>query len=364
MDLNDLTEMQRAESEKAESESTRIVKSILSPNPSLELYPEFKQKLKNKVYTNRLEWERVTLQLPFYDVIILPIFPIKTAERYEREYGISLEQTLTLIDSNKVVPLLTADYTAYADLKNSYMDRLLVRAPPTLGRMKYLDYVLMAENGLLPVQDVSDIFELEREKESVRASLHNRVKEKIEAQNPEKSRISWNNLARVGPLQGDNTICTYYVELCIRGYGEIAERMIALDPNPALLGLGGYSEILVTAPYLALDGEPSISSFYSNLVRSLDGADNTAALSRAFPIEIGEMLINRFSLVNTTKIGFEGTIAFCRKTEEARRALFEFDRAAASARASSELVDKKEILMELFDNANQEYKIWPRKRSG
>jgi hypothetical protein len=93
----------------------------------LDLYPEFREKFQNRIYNNQLPYKPVTIQLPFYDTVILQICPWNTPELYEKMCGISLEQTIDLIDRNRAVPLLVKDYTEYAKLSNNYMDKLLER---------------------------------------------------------------------------------------------------------------------------------------------------------------------------------------------------------------------------------------------
>jgi hypothetical protein len=362
MNLKDLTQLDEEQQELAQSTALKATKGGFS---ELDLYPEFKSRLYKKAYTNRLKNHPLTLQLPFYDTLIVPIYPVQTSACYEKLYGISFKQTLTLIDQGNIVPLLAKGYTAFTDLENDYMDELLEHAPATVNRLNQLDTILMAKNGLLEGGTIPNFNELQQVKERILAGLSKRA-EQIEAHHhPEEKHVGWVNPDpdNIGPVNGGWSIPRFYTEFCIRGYCDLAEQLIALDRIPSLISLAGYSEFLITAPYRALGGSPSVENVYLDMARMATAAITQDDLVRAFPVEIGELLIDRFNLVNTTDIDLDGAIYVWNKTKEARRALVELDRAIARGANLSEVINKKEAITEFFNNVNQECDSLVKKKS-
>lgn len=376
MNIRDLQELKKEEDTKTECETLKIINRILDGKitsfSKLDLYPEFRKEFKNKVYTNQLPYKPVTIQLPFYDTVILQICPWNTPEYYEKMYGISLEQTIELIDRNRAVPLLVKDYTKYANLSNNYMDKLLERSPPTLNRMRYLDCIATAENKLLSFEDVSDISELEQKRKEVYAKLQKYVSDKY----PEQAATAvayWHSATAtatghfpgeaIGQFEGDISSPEYYAMLSNFGYSDLAERLIALPRIAAMFGLYGYSEILLNAPYLALDGATSIDDFYLRAAKfpqsGFDITDNDVV--QAFNVDIGQLLIERFNLINTSNIGYDRIIKLNNTTKEARRALFELDHAVAAAKPP-DLLDKTQTAVEVFKNVNEEYEEMIKKK--
>jgi hypothetical protein len=362
LNLKDLRRLGEEEQEIAQSAALKAIRESFS---ELDLYPEFKNKLSGKIYTNRLKDHPLTLQLPFYDTIILPIYPVPTSSCYEKLYGVSFKQTMTLISQGNVTPLLAKDYTAFTALENDYMDELLENAPPTVNRLTYLDALLMAKNALLEGQTISNFRELEQARERVIIDLSKRA-EQIEAQHHlGEASVHYQNPDpdNIGPVKGDWSIPRFYIEFCIRGYSDLAEELIALDRVPSMISLAGYSEFLITAPYRALGGLPSVENVYLSMARMAPSNITRDDLIRAFPVEIGELLINRFKLVDTTDLSLKGAIHVWSKTREARRALVELDRAITQGANLTEIISKGEALTEFFNNVNQECEDMVRKKS-
>jgi hypothetical protein len=364
MILNALHEYQKKETEKVEVESAHILRRIYD-GKSLdfsveELYPELKDTLKGKVHTNLLAYKPVSLQLPFYDAVILPVEPIRTAEEYKREYGISLNETMDLADQHILVPILEKNYSEYSSIKNDYMDPLLEIEPPTFARLEYIDPIVVASMGLASSEELLDISQLKLRTEQILTELGEKGEIRAKKNRPPNIKGTGRfDPSAKGLLYGSVPLARYYAELCLRGYDKIADQLIDFGGQFDILYLASLANILINAPYLAIGGEGSAPTFDHNVVKMAKpiAAINKHAIGRPFPEDIGKLLIREFRLVNIEDTGFDELMDVRDTTKEARKALFELDNAVDKARTAAhatEVSDRSHVLRDVWMSANIE----------
>jgi hypothetical protein len=348
----------------------------------LDLYPELRPKLKNKEHTNWVstsssEFCPVTVQLPFFEKVVLPIPAAPTPEEYEKTHGISVEQTVDLTRKGRIVPLLWFNYTDYAGLKDNYLDPILNKNPPTLSRMDWLDAIITAGNSVQP-SDISSmtpgdllgiVDEAQATQRELFTSIHKRVEPIVDRTYPQ-----WN-------LRDSckNIISGSYANLFFRGHPNLADTLLGLvetDPLNAMQALMVYSNFFVLFPQVALDGLISYNKndlvYAKNSVANIDNAraseinayvrDNIQRFDpRFFPVELGRVLTKEFHLVSVRDLGFDRIIEICDRTKEPRTALFEIDNAIAAG-TLADLRSEEENLGDSFAIINEECNSMIRKK--
>jgi hypothetical protein len=372
MNLQALKAYQKREVERVEVESAHILRRIYdgkSSEFSIEaLYPELKDTLKGKVHTNLLAYKPVSLQLPFYEAVILPVEPISTAERFKQQYGISVQETIELADQGILVPILEKNYAEYSGMKNEYMDPLLETEPPTFARLEYIDPILVASKGLAPPDELLDISQLKVRTEHILTALGKKGETKAKKNRPPNIKGTGRfDPSAKGLLSGSVPLARYYAELCLRGYDKIADQLIDFGGQFDVLYLASLANIIINAPCLAIGGVGSAPTFDHDVVKMAKPVTviNNNAIGRPFPEDIGKLLIRKFRLIDIKDTSFDELMDVRDTTKEARKALFELDNAVAApptAGRATEVSDRSRVLRDVWTSANIELEDLIRRR--
>jgi hypothetical protein len=374
MRLKDLELKQANEDAKAEIAFRSVMRNILDNSQptfsALELFPELKQDLQGKEYTNLLPNQPISFQLPFYESVVMPIEPVATSEGYKKLYGISIEQTIDLAKNDMVIPILEKSFPEYQNTKNGYMDTLLQENPPTFERIKkYVDPLLVSCLQLLRPDESTDIQQLRVKTDEILTELgergltrHKRYRNTGMVHLQAKGLLEPQMTMQTGP-NGRQTrhygtgipFSKYYAEMCLHGFEDLAESLIAFMPDFAIIFLASFSNILINTPYMALGGIVSTDRDqfdYGAIKLAKRAGITTEAISQPFPIDVGRLLIEKFKLISFRYLGFEELLEVRDMTQEARAALIEFDRAVIAADIN-ELHNRKDILQETWKSANE-----------
>lgn len=301
----------------------------------LEFYGDLRSQLQGKVYTNTLSFGSLPLQLPFFDALVIPIDPIRTAESFTMAYQASVPQLLDLYRKGRVVFTLSGQYVDFAGL--DYLDDLLELGPPSPVTDGAWKIHLGTRYGL-------DI-------EGVRGNeLHGEFFKRLIALDTRSlirmEEMTSNLGSRIVTGGMTERLTKDCVDLAHFGYEDFAFEL--LDSPDPILSVMTYSRLLAGVPITALDGIQSISpgSFESRL--------NSVAFSEAkriFPADIGKLLITKHQLLRYQKIGLEESIQLSEHTKEARMALYQLDQAV---RSQKDVADRTEALQPVWNKTIRE----------
>lgn len=153
MNLQQLKKYESDEREKIHAISSQLLRGQKADYFRLDLYPEFKDKLKGKVYTNVLRGISVLTQLPFYDAIIMPVPRTPSEDEYRKSTGLSVDQTMQLVDKGKIIPIIFEMLTNYRDL--DYLDPILERRFPRCREVSFRS--LIAKTSKYPEAEIKEL---------------------------------------------------------------------------------------------------------------------------------------------------------------------------------------------------------------
>jgi hypothetical protein len=317
-------------------------------------YPEYHRQLEGKVYTNSLldrlaaaaTLDRfstlmsesflaaiqnivpggVLLQLPFYDSVICPIFPFRTAENFAVGYGFSYEDFLLMMDQGKVLPVLAYDPEDYINC--SYLLPMLSERRPPIFDIRFEAYSLALlcksikrgvdissalQNPNLPPTDVREL----------------------------RSRFSreFLSLSAEEMLQRSNRPC-----MSARGHSvEVLTTYGRADLVPKALELPNDLSSMLDADRLTLKRSLEVFTCVMTSYLSLDGIISVTDLIpgsesgriEIFPLDVAKALVTQLPLFDfSKKLNCQEVLTMSHETARARRALFELESAVRNCDTS------------------------------
>lgn len=343
MDKKRLKELEDGQMEKLDKLFDDIVYRIKNKNEKIEpldFYPEIKSQLTNKTYTNWLMRQKpILLQLPFYDSIIISLIPVKDEESFKKATGITISQTLELFKKEKVVPLLQFPPLDFEGL--DYMDPILELDLPVINlRQPAYDQILSVYiSGNDPYQ-IENWHRQGKEffKKATMGKLTKYPKSLIDL------------VSKKAQYEDDllNNIGYCYSRLHLMGYSDLAISLMSLkNPNAVARCIEIYEHILVGGEQMSLGGIVSWDSLDALAAKKL-GIDTV----KAFPIDVGKLLIKEFKLASVEDFGFEKTIQVTDQTSKARESLFNLDDAVAK-RQQDKVMERSLALKETWKETNE-----------
>lgn len=327
----------------------------------LEFYPEFQSTLRKKVYTNSL-FNDMLLQMPFFDAIICPIFPIENLQEFKLNYGISYENFVDLINKQKILPFLYEEPKNY--LHCDYMLPLLESKPPCHvirleGQNAALLYRAVRKETDISknLKELSDFFPKGTENLRKRFSQLSSAEDILKSY---KNPVPWTE---------------QIIELSITtGYAGLFSKILksTTNINKELLSIL-FLTYTYAIPALSLGGTTSIArrSFMYEVAPSLQKIiklklNREVKLSEilhgqlmmshcfdeVFPLDIARVLSERFPLYDFRDIGYKKVIELSHQTDKARKVLYELDSAVKNRQATRAL-DRASALNEIFQETNE-----------
>ena len=170
-----------------------------------------------------------------------------------------------------MIPILEEGFPKYQNLKNGYMDTLLDVNPPTFERIRrYVDSLLVSRLRLVRPDELTDMQELRAKTNEILIELG----EQGVVRHERYRGSGMVHLQAKGLLEPEMTLqmgangslerhydavpfSKYYAEMCLHGFEDLAESLIAFMPDLAVLFLACFSNILINTPYMAFDGTVS-----------------------------------------------------------------------------------------------------------
>lgn len=342
MEKAQLNELENGQMQKMDSIFDDLVFKVQN-NEKIEIidfYPEIKPLLKNKTYTNYLAHQRpIFLQLPFYDSTILELIPLKDETSFKKAIGITVSQTLELYKKGKVIPLLQYPPLDFEGL--DYLDPLLELDLPVCNiREPAFDQIVAVH---LRGEDSEQIGTWFHEGMELFRKISNNKMTNLPP--------SFTNLISKNAQFDTDLLVNIgysYAQLKIMGYHDLTKKIFSItDPHTLSVCLWTYNNVLVAGARRALGG-----------VISWDAIDAVAAKNlgmesvKAYPVDVGKLLIKEFKLASIEDFGFEKTIQLTNQTTKARRALFDLDSAVMNSQQDS-LIDRSNALERTWRETNE-----------
>lgn len=360
MDLQKLKTYESNEREKIGAVSSRILGKQEPCYSRLDLYPEFKDKLQGKVYTNALWGNSVLTQLPFFDVVIMPVPRSRTEDEYRKTTGLSVDQTIQLVDKGKIIPIIFETLINYRDL--DYLDPILERKFPRCREVSFQSLVTKA--GKYPDAKAKELRTvLERKDSELRAlvksggkgSGYDLVVETLPSATRYEFSVDVSRFTKKSKTERINGLFQVYQLLRGLAGDDMVTSLLELPPDVWFLTTGICAENLVYNPSVALDGIVSIErdKFLGHRVLNLFLREKNPLTGQVFPIEIGRWLIETCQLVDVRDLGFEEVIEISEQTAKAREALWKLDKAVKHEQAQRVLHSRKAI-QEVLEDTNRQ----------
>jgi len=360
MNLQKLRNYESDEREKIRAICSQLLRRQGAEYPRLDLYPEFKDKLKGKVYTNALWGISVLIQLPFYDTIIMPVPRTSTEDEYRKSTGLSIDDTMELIDEGKILPIIFETLTNYRGL--DYLDPILERRFPRCREVSFRSLITKISKypeakikGLRTTLEKKDS-KLERFlKSEKKGSKYGFKIETLPTGTNFEFSVDVSSFTKKNKSERINGLLQIYQLLRGLVGDSVVSSLLELPANLWFLVTAIYAENLIYHPSLALDGIVSIErdKFISHRVLNLFLREKTPASGRVFPIEIGKWLIEKCQLVDVRDLGFKKVIEMSKETAKARKALCELDKAVEN-RQSQKVLESKKAIQEVWKETNQQ----------
>ncbi|MBN4046075.1 hypothetical protein JYT57_00155 [Nitrosarchaeum koreense] len=342
MNSKQLNELENNELQKIDSLYDQIVEKLDHGNGInyVDLYPELESKLENQTFTNSLGHKTSVLtQLPYYDSVILPIFPLQNEKVYEKSVGITVEQTIELSKVGKIIPVLQIPPLDFVNL--DYLDPILELDLPVFNirfpAFQIIRAVHVLEYHPNQMQEWCDECTQKLEKFNTSENLEN-----------EKTRLSGMSDSIDFHNSLMNNLDFSYANLHLSGFGDLANDIVSLDNFQKIkTSLEVYDHFLTGNSHHALGG---MECWNPNDVLA---AKNLGLSSyREYPVDIGKFLVNNLKLVTLENHGFGEIIEITKQTDKARNALFQLDDAIEKLQ-QDKIIDRSNALSDLWKESNE-----------
>jgi hypothetical protein len=228
-------------------------------------------------FCDRLPSVPVWLMLPYYNQIIVWLEPYRSADTFERTYGLPPEALTDLCgtprEPGKIVPILNAPPQAFAGIP--HFERILALRPPTMWRDFFFQRALIGARGF---------------SEARREAL-----EIISRKLGSRTRYASLRGTSRGTVRDLAVSC--YCEVCSFGGQDLARRVVQDTSTPVQMVdlLFYYSLMLYDSLVSPLGGNYACTrEQLSNLVCEV-GSPTTSNLEQ-FPVEIGRNLIDELHM--------------------------------------------------------------------
>ncbi|MBI3639697.1 MAG: hypothetical protein HY223_05210 [Thaumarchaeota archaeon] len=338
----ELQELEDKEIEKLDKLIDKVVDNINSGKKltPLDFYPEIASFVKGKTYTNWLVMHRpILLQLPFYDVTLMPIFPLNDEKIFEKETGLTVQQTLELYKEGKILPLLQFPPLEFRGL--DYLDPILELNLPILNfRQPAYDHALSINVLGHDQYQISTWYEEGMEIfKIVTSDKLNKFPESLTSLLSKDAQTDSDFIRNIGYA---------YARLMLMGYSDLVSILLSLkNPMTIAQSLWIYEKVLTAKHHLSLGGVVSWDTLDALAAKNL-GIDS----AKAFPIDVGKLLIKEFELVSIRDFGFEKIIKITNSTAKPRKALFALDE-AVELHQEEKIIDRSLALRETWEETNE-----------
>lgn len=343
MDIKDLKEYEDIELEKSTNLFKKKLDSLLKDDKTispLDFFPEFSSELKKIAYTNWLGFsDSLPVQLPFFDVVILPIFPVREKEKFEKTVGLSVKKITELYHHKKVIPLPTRTPSEYVGL--DYLDEILeLKLPVMSSRIALYDESFsIATSGKSFNDNVHKIKTEARQK--FRLLNIPAIKENFEQ---DFSNFS-NSDKEINDLISE--IISYYTHIDFMGYSELAKKIITGNDSVTVARqLKLYDRILHDVPLSSIDGAYTLDTGEIEAIKKIDSEPN-----KIFPGDVGKLLIKEFKLLRIENLEYDKVLEIIKDTSKARKALFDLDQAVQNEQ-KEKMIDRSLALKTKWQESN------------
>lgn len=307
----------------------------------LDFYPEFSEKLIGKTYTNwMINRESLFFQLPFHDIMLVPIKPYADHEIYQESYGIDVSQTMELFKKNKILPFLAHPPLFYEGL--DYMDEIVELKHPVYSfRMnRFQDAMLTSILRLDSDQLGKWRNEYYLEIKDMTFSKANQTAMGTQNIVAEKARLSPDPARMISDDLGS---------LRVQGYGMLSDELKNISDGDKMFELTTvYKNLLIQQPSWALDGSISFDKSDQDEISDFKKID----VGDPFPSDIGKLLTKEFNLIQVKDMGFEKILDVTKNTGFARKALLELEKVVLSEN-NDKMIHRSQILREKWEETNQ-----------
>jgi hypothetical protein len=284
-------------------------------------------------YSNCLIGLPISVQMPFFEQLIMVLRPYHTEADFKKGYGLSVKSVLDLWRQKRLL-VTTVDPERYVGL--DYLDPILEKDPP------YLEMI-----GEVFFQTISDLnkgegyFEscLEVATDKIRAN-----KSLVESLIPDTMpRLSYRAMSK-----GDfiPLFATAYATLCGFGYEDLATSLLSRASRLSMEELVKFNELLIFYPrFRAADGVVTLQPSDFHLATEI----GLATRAQRFPVEVAKLLVEKLEILWIKDLGWEQVVELRGKTAELRKLLFEIDRYASSGEFQK--LPRQEALEKAFEEA-------------
>jgi len=303
-----------------------------------------------ETYAVRFDMEiPVKLLLPFYEQLMIPIFPLKSSKAFEKNFGITVEELRTLYRENKVIPLPTGHLYLYDGL--DYLMPILEEKPPTMIRMDYAERCFWGSEGIAKKYVIE-----------ANAELAGRFKDLAK----KYEQISYfKELPRSIEEQLEIESIERYKRLSYFGYNWLAKAISRMEDIASVYYQLGLCNAFLVSPFLvggfAQYSEQVMNTFKGQkfLVKGEKIGIFEKCKVEPFPIEIARVLLSqeekRLNLLFPSKIALSDVLALAGDSafRRAREALSEFYIAVEKELSSEEVMNKKATIDAVWDETRE-----------
>lgn len=289
----------------------------------------FKSPYSNSLFEKHVP---ISVQMPFFEQLIVILRPYHTEEEFRRAYGLSVQAVLDLWRQKRLlVTILKPDRYVGLD----YLDPILENGPSYLEMTA--DLFFRSLSDLMRGQEYFEsCCDVALEKIRSNKSFMARIPDKMPT-------IEYRTLTKDNFVEG---FATAYATLCGFGYEQLASSLLSQPGDTALESMLKFNELLIIYPrYKALDGIVSLERSDFQLVNELGLSIN----AQTFPQEIAKLLVRRLPILAIKDIGLEQVVELRGKTQNLRKLLFEIDRYASSG--EFEKLPRQEAVEKVFEEA-------------
>jgi hypothetical protein len=283
-------------------------------------------------YSNCLFDMPISVQMPFFEQLIMTLRPYHTENDFEVAYGLSVQAVLDLWRQKRL--LVTAvDPIRYVGL--DYLDPILENEPPYLEMAA--EVFFRGTSNLMGGEEYFDsCYEVALAKIRSSRSIMEAVPDKM-------PRLAYRTMTKDDFL---STFATAYATLCGFGYEELATGLLSNANFVSLESMVKFNELLIFYPrYKALDGIVTLDPSNFQLATQLGLPTNT----QPFPVEVAKLLARKLPILTIKDVGWEDVVELRGKTAELRKLLFELDRYASSG--EFEKLPREDALEKAFEEA-------------
>ena len=279
-----------------------------------DLYPEWNLR-ERMPYTWQNPDIPLEVMLPYYNTVIVPIFPHFSEQEFREMYGYGIEELLKLEKEGKVVLELYLLPKGISDYLRPIFEEALEKGRPSILRARFP--ILLAE-------------ELQKESERL-----------FRGKFPEEG---WGQDAK----GLERSSIAMYSELKFFGFNQVVEfikRAVDLDPYLAYRIMAAYHDFLVGPKLYSLDGIHSVPREEIELLSSLPPKIDLLKTEKyeIFPCDVGKVLVERAKLVYFDSL--KGTLSVYKYFWKARDALKNLEE-AVEKKQYDKLIDRKGALEE------------------